>query len=104
MAVDPYERIAELEAELAGSREQQTGMADILRLISSTPHDLQRVLDAIVKTAARLVSAQWGVLIREDHGVLRTESVYEVGTGIRRGGPTFERRRDSLPLRSLLDG
>jgi len=46
--------------------EQQTATAEILRVISSSPTDVQPVFDAIVRTGAHLCGADYGFLARYD--------------------------------------
>jgi signal transduction histidine kinase len=55
---------ARLFQDLNEALEQQTALAEVLRVIASSPTDAQRVLDAVVQTAARLCEAQVGVLQR----------------------------------------
>jgi signal transduction histidine kinase/DNA-binding response OmpR family regulator len=52
--------------ELTRSLEQQTAIADALRLINRSTFDLQAVLDALTETAALLAGARWASLLRPD--------------------------------------
>src|SRR3989441_5654596 len=67
--------------ELTESLEQQTATAEILRVISSSPTDIQPVLDAVVRSAARLLDVDHVnlLLVRGDflelaasHGAFRS--------------------------------
>jgi len=63
--------VEELRRELAEAREQQAATAEILRVISSSPTDLQRVFAEIATSAARLCDAYDAVIRQVDDDVLR---------------------------------
>jgi len=85
--------------------ERQTATAEILRVISSSPTDLQPVFDAILENALHLCEAHLGILLRYDGK--------HFSTAAQRGGkaeyaqylrtrPPFEARADD-PLGQILD-
>src|SRR5262249_1586411 len=57
--------------ELTGALEQQTAMAEVLRVIASAPTNLQQVLETILTTAHRLVEVSTGALYVYDGDLLR---------------------------------
>ena len=61
------EQLESRERELAEATEQQIATGEILRVIASSPTDIQPVLDAVTESAVRLAGAKRGH-IRQYHG------------------------------------
>jgi signal transduction histidine kinase/HAMP domain-containing protein len=89
--------LADANRDLTEALEQQTATAEILRVISSSPTDLQPVLDAVAENAARLCDASDAQIFRLDGNVLRLAASYgsipvlmfgEQGTPVSRGWVT----------------
>src|SRR5262249_28605628 len=65
-----FKELQERNAELREALEHQTATAEVLRIISRSPTDVQPVLDSIVESAARVCGID-DVLLRLHEGELR---------------------------------
>ena len=71
---DLEREVEHLARALSESLEQQTATAEILRVISTSPTNLQPVLDAVVKSAARFCGAPDASIFRLDGEHLRADA------------------------------
>jgi signal transduction histidine kinase/HAMP domain-containing protein len=71
-----YQQIETRNHDLSEALEQQTATSEILRVIASSPTDLQPVLDAVAESAARLCDANNSVIHRVDGNLLRRVAVF----------------------------
>jgi len=62
--------------DLTESLEQQTATSEVLKVISTSPTEIQPVLDAVGQNAARLCEATNAVIFRLDGDLLRPAAVY----------------------------
>jgi len=69
---------ARLLNELRESLEQQTATADVLRIISSSPGELEPVFQAILKSATRICEAKFGILQLYDDGAYQIGAMHNV--------------------------
>src|SRR5262245_61770617 len=70
--------LTQTHAQVTETLEQQTATSEILRVISSSPTDVQPVFDAIAANAARLCDAVNGLVIRFDGQLLHLAAQYNV--------------------------
>ena len=68
--------LQERNAQLTESLEQQTATSEILRVIASSPTDIQPVLDVVAENAARLCEAKDAVISRFDGETLKQVAQY----------------------------
>src|SRR5688572_14315757 len=93
-------KLEERTRELNEALEQQAATADILRVISSSPANIQPVLDTVVETAARLCSAH-DVVIRLADGDVHRAVAHQGPIPI---VPPRAITRAAISGRAILDG
>jgi signal transduction histidine kinase len=74
----PGASYTDLQRDLSEAREQQAATAEILRVISNSPTDVQPVFDTIVNNAPRLCGAKFCILYRFDGELLHLVAHHNV--------------------------
>ena len=64
-------KAARLARELKEARELQAATAEVLRVISISPHDVQPVFDTIAENAARICQGRFAFVVRFDNELCR---------------------------------
>jgi len=90
-----------LRRELDDAREQQTATADVLKIISSSPTELQAVLEVVVRSAARYCKADDVTLFELDGQDLRATAHW--GAVAAQIGFHFPCARGSVAGRTVID-
>ncbi len=72
------QRVAQLTHKLNEAIEQQTATAEVLRVISSSPGELEPVFQAMLANAVRICEAKFGILYRYDGTLFHTVGLFGV--------------------------
>jgi GAF domain-containing protein len=100
-----FKELQDRNRQLTEALEQQTATSEILRVISSSPTDLQPVFQTILDNAVRLCEAQNGALFRFDGETLRGVALYNVSPAMEAYalGTPFRPGRESAVRRVALE-
>lgn len=94
-------KVARLTRELQEALAQQTATSDVLRVISSSPRDLQPVFESMLTNAAKLCAAAYGTMWLCEGDGFRAAAIYgdlpAAFRELRRSGTVF-RPRPGAPL------
>jgi two-component system, NtrC family, sensor kinase len=71
-----FEAERQRTAELSESLEQQTATSEVLKVISSSPGELQPVFQTMLENATRVCGAKLGILYRCEGDALRTVAIH----------------------------
>jgi hypothetical protein len=83
--------LQQLQDDLSESLEQQTATSEVLKVISSSPGELEPVFETMLGNAVRVCGAKFGVMQLYDEGTFRTVAMHNVP-------PAFAELRRANPI------
>jgi GAF domain-containing protein/ActR/RegA family two-component response regulator len=86
-----HDQVTARTRDLTEALEQQTATSEVLKVISSSPGELEPVFQGVLENATRICGAKFGVMFYYQHGALRPAAELNVPTAfsefIRQRGP-----------------
>src|SRR5262249_25684843 len=99
-----FDEVQARTRELSESLEQQTATSEVLRVISSSPGELEPVFQAMLENATRICGAKFGVLFRSEGVALRAVALHgapPLYAEERRRNPVIRPRPETMLGRAL---
>src|SRR4029079_10562218 len=72
----PLSELRQRTDDLTEALEQQTATSEVLRVISSSPGELEPVFDAMLENATRICEADFGILFISEGDGVRTGALH----------------------------
>ena len=95
-----FKELQERNRDLTEALEQQTATSEILRVIASSPTDIQPVLDTVAENAARLCDSSDAQIFRVEGDILRLVAIFGPMPAINE----FSMTRGTPTGRAIIDG
>src|SRR5262249_18642644 len=86
-----FDEVQARTRELSEALEQQTATSDVLKVISSSPAELEPEFQAMLENATRICEAKFGVLLRSEEDAFRVVAMHNPP-------PSFAELRRRIPV------
>jgi GAF domain-containing protein/tetratricopeptide (TPR) repeat protein len=97
-----FDEVQKRNREITEALEQQTASGEILRVIASSPTDIQPVLDTVAKNAAYLCDSEDCAIFRVENGVMILKAYYGSDLTTILGSP-YPLNRETIAGRAILE-